>query len=415
MSPPPFDSLSDDELHAAVRRLTARSNIALADLLAHLGEVETRGIHRILACASLYTYCIYELRMSEDEAYRRAKAARLVHQHPELRDIVARGEIHLTGLLMIAPYLGGERHAQILERTRFRSKREIARLIAEIDPKPEAPPLIEPVGPPVAGSATTEAFHASLAGPVRRLPDGDRPGDWVEREAEAHGATGGTRVAGGNGAHDPASQELAEAERALDGARRARPETLSDRPLRYKVQFTAGQEYVELLEEAFALLGCKPMAASLPDVQLRALRELVERLRKRKQGAPIAHAGTSDTAPERVGEMPMRVSAARPSQPGPSRYIPVAVRRAVWARDASRCAYTDERGVRCSETRGLELHHRDAYALGGPATVQNVELRCVAHNLLAAEQDFGRAHMDRRRGVQGAEAAFAANANGGSG
>ena len=61
----PFGTISDDELHATVRRLTAQSNVMLADLLTHLGEVELRGIHRSRACASLYTYCIYELRMSE--------------------------------------------------------------------------------------------------------------------------------------------------------------------------------------------------------------------------------------------------------------------------------------------------------------------------------------------------------------
>ena len=116
-----FAALSDGELHATVRRLTARSNITLADLLVHLGEVESRGVHRERACASLYTYCVYELRMSEDVAYRRAKAARVVRQHPDLRDVLARGELHLTGLLMIAPYLGGERHAEVLERARFRT------------------------------------------------------------------------------------------------------------------------------------------------------------------------------------------------------------------------------------------------------------------------------------------------------
>src|SRR6185295_19248794 len=50
------DSLAvipDDELFATVQRLTARSNVALADLMAHLGEVERRGIHRSRACASL--------------------------------------------------------------------------------------------------------------------------------------------------------------------------------------------------------------------------------------------------------------------------------------------------------------------------------------------------------------------------
>src|SRR6187455_2938529 len=106
----PFESVSDDELHATVRRLTARSNSVLADLLAHLGEVEARGIHRTRACASLYTYCIYELRMSEDAAFRRSKAAHIVREHPEVRDMIARGELHLTGLLMIGPYLGGEWH-----------------------------------------------------------------------------------------------------------------------------------------------------------------------------------------------------------------------------------------------------------------------------------------------------------------
>ena len=69
-------SISDDELFATVEHLTARSNVALADLLAHLGEVERRGVHRLRACASLYAYCIYELRMSEDAAFRRSKAAR---------------------------------------------------------------------------------------------------------------------------------------------------------------------------------------------------------------------------------------------------------------------------------------------------------------------------------------------------
>lgn len=81
-----------------------------------------------------------------------------------------------------------------------------------------------------------------------------------------------------------------------------------------------------------------------------------------------------------------------------SRHIQAAVRRAVWKRDEARCAYMDCDGQRCRETCGLEVHHRVAHALGGPATVSNLELRCRAHNLLAAEEDFGRDHMDRLRG-----------------
>jgi len=48
--------LSDGEVLAGTRRLVGASNQLFADLLAHLAEVETRGIHRAKACASLYTY-----------------------------------------------------------------------------------------------------------------------------------------------------------------------------------------------------------------------------------------------------------------------------------------------------------------------------------------------------------------------
>src|SRR5882672_1975428 len=198
-------SISDDELFATVQHLTARSNVALADLLAHLGEVERRGIHRLRACAPLYAYCIYELRLSEDAAFRRSKAARLVREYPELGDAIAKGEIHLTGLLMIGPHLGGERHAEILRRSRFRSKRELLRLLAEIDPKPEVPALVEPIGPAPAGHATHAAFVEVLAGAVRELPPGRRPEDWIA-EGDVGAARRDDTRAGSAGVGEPADE-----------------------------------------------------------------------------------------------------------------------------------------------------------------------------------------------------------------
>jgi hypothetical protein len=445
MHPVSFDSLSDDELHVAVRRLAARSNMALADLLAHQGEVEARGIHRRRACATLYTYCRYELRMSEDAAFRRAKAARIIHAHPELRDVVARGEIHLTGLLMIAPLLGGERHDEVLARARFRSKREIARLMAELDPKPEVPALVEPIAP-AAARLSAGAIAKAFVGPVRELPVGDRPADWIEpAECDAEVPAGGAGPAVTDVLSGIAEQELAEAERALEGGWQAAQRTQPDRPLRFKVQFTASQEYVDLLEEAIDLLGFKKTTTSLPEVQLRALRELVKRLRKRTRttappaaprtapariiakdseetasAAPAritdATAGTVNAAPARITNAPYysepqrgMTPAAAPRQPERApkcptqphgRHIAAAISRAVWTRDGAQCTYVDERGRRCAETRGLELHHRESYARGGPPVECNLELRCRAHNTLAAEDDFGRRHMDLMRGVE---------------
>ena len=395
-------SIPDDELFAGVERLTARANIALADLLAHLGEVERRGIHRLRACASLYTYCVYELRMSEDAAFRRAKAARFVREYPKLHDAITRGEIHLTGVLMIGPHLGGERHAEILRRARFRSKRELLRLIAEIDPKPEVPALVEPLGPAPAGRATHAAFVEALAGPERELPPGRRPADWMPEH--------GTEQTEESGDDARSCKEIPA--NALD-------EEEVRQPLHYRVQFTASQEFVDLLDEVRSLLGHERSGTDLPDVQLRALRALVKELRGKKRAAtdrPREQVASRDAtaAPERGPRADTADSAAPERGPRAdttdsdapargsaraTRHIPARVRRAVFERDASRCAYQDDRGERCRETRGLEIHHRHAHALGGASTLENLELRCRPHNTLAAEQDFGRERMGYMRGV----------------
>src|SRR5574339_525389 len=75
-------AVSDDALHVQVKTLTGRHNALTADLLAHLAEVDARGIYRERACSSLYSYCVYELRFSEDEAQRRSQAARTARQFP---------------------------------------------------------------------------------------------------------------------------------------------------------------------------------------------------------------------------------------------------------------------------------------------------------------------------------------------
>ena len=68
--------------------------------------------------------------------------------------------------------------------------------------------------------------------------------------------------------------------------------------------------------------------------------------------------------------------------------MPAAVRRAVWARDGGQCAFIGANG-RCRETGFLEFHHVVPYASGGATSVENLQLRCRAHNAYEAERDFG--------------------------
>ena len=428
--------LSDSELLSATRRLVGRSNQLLALLLGHLAEVEARGLHRIRACSSLYTYCIYELRFSEDEAFRRVAAARLVKRFPALLDAIASGELHLTGLLMLGPHLTSENLTEVLARSKHRTKKEIARLVRQLDPLPEVPARIEPLGPAPARvvpvTPTFRQFVESLC-PVRDLTAGDRPRDWVDA----------TEISEGTEHSSECSNDVAPL-----------PAPARFEPQRYRVQFTACEEYVKLVEAAQALLSHSAERVPLDELQLRAMRSLVAELERKKRSARTAtrantegrtlRAASTDaepsprSAPEPTASRPVHgepneaqspePNEAHPSEPNeaqspepneahPSepnefaetshadsqhprrrgRHIPAAVRRAVFERDQGRCAYIDGSGQRCRETHRLELHHLKAFALGGGHTLENLALRCSAHNALAAEQDFGADVIEQSR------------------
>jgi hypothetical protein len=332
-------ALSDSELLTNTRALVGRSNQVFAAMLAHLGEVEARGLHRTRACSSLYAYCIYELRLSEDAAVRRVTAARLARKFPELLEAVASGELHLTGLLMLGPHLTRENLRDVMARAKHRTKKEIAKLVRILDPLPAIPARIEALGPArVVNTSPTWTEQVASFCPVRELTPGERPRDWV-----------GTP----------------------ESSAPARVESEPKEPLQYKVQFTATEEYVELLERAAALLSNRGERNGIEDIQLRALRALVETLEKRRYGA--ARKGSENTP--------------KPTE-RPSRHIPARVRRAVFERDGARCTHIDASGQRCRETHHLELHHLVAFARGGTHSAANVTLRCAAHNALAAELDF---------------------------
>ncbi len=79
------------------------------------------------------------------------------------------------------------------------------------------------------------------------------------------------------------------------------------------------------------------------------------------------------------------------------RHVPAAVKRAVWKRDGRQCTLTCDDGHRCSSRTDLELDHVLPYALGGQATVENLRLRCRAHNRFTAERELGADFVVKKR------------------
>src|SRR6188508_1375965 len=91
-------NLSDDELVASIAAFNARACDATAALVAHLAELERRGLHHALGFKSLYGYCRAILHLSEHESYNKMEAAGVALRFPVVVPMLADGLVHLTAV-----------------------------------------------------------------------------------------------------------------------------------------------------------------------------------------------------------------------------------------------------------------------------------------------------------------------------
>jgi len=142
-------------------------------------------------------------------------------------------------------------------------------------------------------------------------------------------------------------------------------------PGRYRLQVTLDEATVEKLRLAKDMLRHSLPSGDDAAVLDRALTALLTELARKKFGATEKPRGSR-----------------KPSNG--SRHIPAEVRRAVWVRDLGRCAFVGKSGRRCNERAFVEFHPAKPWAVGGEATVENIELRCKRHNDHEARVFFDR-------------------------
>jgi 5-methylcytosine-specific restriction endonuclease McrA len=169
---------------------------------------------------------------------------------------------------------------------------------------------------------------------------------------------------------------LAERFPKADVPTRGRIEPLSE--ARYKVEFTASAELREKLELCRDLMSHANPTRDLGVVVERAVDLLLGELEKKRLG---------------------RTKRARPASSRTAKRgrVSAAARRRVFERDGLQCSYVSPEGRQCNARAFLELDHIEPRALGGADNAANLRVRCRAHNQRAAEQVFGRDHMERCR------------------
>lgn len=325
--------LSDEDLLHELRRLASCERDATARLVACLTEVDARRLYLALGYTSLFKYCTDVLRLSEDATYARIEVARAAKRYPCLVDRLASGELSLTAIRLLAPHLDSSTHAVLLEEARHKGTKEVQAIIARHKPKPPVPASMRklPVLKPVADddARTTPGAQPHAVAP---------PVAWVP-PTQARRST-----------FAPLSEEM------------------------YKVQFTIRRAVHDKVTRLQDLLRHQIPKGDLAVIFERGVElQLADALRKRTGAAE-------------------RPRASKPTRER-SRHIPSQIKRAVWTRDGGACAFQAADGRRCAEKGRLEYHHVVPFAAGGKTILDNIELRCSAHNRYEAEQYFGEGVM----------------------
>jgi 5-methylcytosine-specific restriction endonuclease McrA len=291
---------SDRELLCDVATLVGSHRELTAKLVAHLAEIEERGLELLSGYSSMFDFCQKKLGMSEAEAFRRILAARLSRRFPLVLPLLASGSVTLSTLELVRHRLTEENHEELLAEVVHKRKREV------------------------------QSYLAS------RFPRADEP--WSIRP-------------------------LASVEPLSEG--------------RFKVEFTASESLCDKLELCRDLMSHANPSRDLGVVVERAMDLLVAELDKKRLGK-TKRSRQAVSARER-------------------RRITNDTRRRVFERDGALCTYVAEDGRRCEARAFLELDHIDPKARGGTNDAANLRVRCRAHNLLWAEQAFGREQIENFR------------------
>ena len=135
--PAPLTSLSDEALIDRLKRLSAIERRATALTLAHLIEFDNRRLYADLGLPSLFAYCVRELGYSEGAAYKRIQAARGARDYPAVLSMLTVGQTSLAAMVILAPHLTPENHAEVLSMAGGRSSREVEFLVARLAPRPD--------------------------------------------------------------------------------------------------------------------------------------------------------------------------------------------------------------------------------------------------------------------------------------
>ena len=349
---------SAHELSARLADLLRNERTALAEFLIALADFDRKRLWVDLDRESLFSFLTRDLGLSAGAAYYRKTAAEVLEKFPEVIEPLRDGRLCFTSIVELAKNITPENRNEILPRFFHVSKRQAKAITAELQPA-QVVPRREVVSRVLAAppAPTTEAAPA--------LGIALHPGEVVRANSE------------------PAPQE---------GAPRREPPRMSVDPLtaeESRLHLTVSRRLLDKLEQARAALSHSHPGASTDAIFEVGLDLIIERHAKRR--GLVKNPRKKPTAVSTPASSPTPVAAkAR------ARYVPAAIRRAIWKRDQGKCQWPTHDGGICGSTCRVELDHAaKPFAKGGRILKpEDGRLLCRHHQDVSAREVYGDEHMN---------------------
>jgi N-acyl-D-aspartate/D-glutamate deacylase len=150
--------LTDKSILETTEALIRQENELLVSILHHLREIDRRRLYSTLGHGSLFAYVVGHLGQSEDQAYRRINAMRLLNEVPEIEEKIEAGALSLSNLSLAQSHFRKEAQwaskpitkaakIELLEKIENKSAREAQKIVLAQASQPAAiiPDRVKPI------------------------------------------------------------------------------------------------------------------------------------------------------------------------------------------------------------------------------------------------------------------------------
>jgi 5-methylcytosine-specific restriction endonuclease McrA len=370
-------TLSNDEIVSRLDRLVPQERALTSEILELIREADRRRLYLELGYANIYKWLIGAYGYSQSAANRRIQAARLLSAVPEVREKILSGALNLTTLTQVQSTVRKEEirtgekvplalKKDLLERIENKSSDEVQRLLAKEFPETQAAESLRFV------SETESKLNVILDGQTRQLLERAK-----ELMSHSHPGASWAGVIGHLAQEfvkrkDPLAKPIATTKRSsfAGGATDAVQPGEANRP-------------TDSIQDQMSQLQKMSQSQKAQQQQQLVQDQLAPQLQPVSQ--PVS---------QKMSRAITRRDAAAARRGG----IAVWLRRLVIRRAMGACEFVDRQtGRRCENRYQLEVDHIRPVALGGGNDLGNLRCLCRQHNLLMAEQVFGRDQMMRYR------------------